>query len=77
LHASWRVSVRATIMIGGQRIRVGLHDAGKTAEVTIETDTCQITVENGITITASRTTGCNIKTAQSLELWPARQPSRP
>jgi hypothetical protein len=32
-------------MIGGQRIQVGLPHAGKTAEVTIETDTYQITVD--------------------------------
>jgi hypothetical protein len=32
-------------MIGGQRIQVGLPHAGKTAGVTIEADTFQITVE--------------------------------
>ena len=48
-------------MIGGQRIQVGLPHAGKTTEVTIETDTYQITVEDGITVTAPRTTGCDIK----------------
>jgi hypothetical protein len=36
-----RVSVRGAIMIGGQRIQVGLPHAGKTAEVTIETGTYQ------------------------------------
>jgi hypothetical protein len=42
-------------MIGGQRIQVGLPYAGKTAEITIEADTYQITVEPGITITVART----------------------
>ena len=35
-----------------QKIYVGLAHARKTAEVTVEADTCQITVEPGITITA-------------------------
>ena len=39
-------------MIGGQRVQVGLVRARKTAEVTVEADTCQITVELGITISA-------------------------
>ena len=56
-----RVSVRGAIMIGGQRIQVGLPHAGKTADVTIETDTYQITVEEGITITAPRKTSHDIK----------------
>ncbi len=56
-----RISVRGTIMIGGQRIQVGLPYAGKTAEVTIETDTCQITVEDGVTMTAPRRTSRDIK----------------
>ena len=47
-----RVSVRGAIMIGGQKIQVGLAHARKIAEVTVEADTCQITVEPGITITA-------------------------
>ena len=41
-------------MIGGQRIQVGLPHAGKTVEVTVETDTYQITVADGITIAAAR-----------------------
>jgi hypothetical protein len=56
-----RVSVRGAIMIGGQRIQVGLAHARKTAEVTVEADTCQITVEPGITITAPRTTSSDIR----------------
>jgi hypothetical protein len=55
-----RVSVRGAIMIGGQRIQVGLPHAGKTAEVTIETDTYRITVEDGIAFAAPRTTSRDI-----------------
>ena len=47
-------------MIGGQRIQVGLPHAGKTAEITAEADTYQITVEDGITVTAPRTTSRDI-----------------
>jgi hypothetical protein len=43
-------------MIGGQRIQVGLPHAGKTADITIEAGTFQITVEPGIVITAARAT---------------------
>jgi hypothetical protein len=56
-----RVSVRGAIMIGGQRIQVGLAHARKTAEVTVGADTYQITVEPGITITAPRKTASDIK----------------
>jgi integrase-like protein len=52
LAVTRRVSVRGAIMVGGQKIQVGLAHARKTAEVTMEADTCQITVEPGITITA-------------------------
>jgi hypothetical protein len=55
------VSVRGAIMIGGQRIQVGLAHAGKTAEVTVEADTYQITVDPGITISAPRTTSGDIR----------------
>ena len=34
-----RVSVRGAIMIDGQRIAVGLPHAGKTAEITVGSDT--------------------------------------
>jgi hypothetical protein len=34
-------------MIGGQRIQLGLPHAGKTAEVSVEADIYQITVEPG------------------------------
>jgi hypothetical protein len=56
-----RVSVRGAIMIGGQRIQVGLQHAGKTADVTVESDTYQITVEPGITVTAPRTASGEIR----------------
>jgi hypothetical protein len=41
-------------MIAGQRIPVGLPHAGKTAELTVEPDTYQITMDPGITVTARR-----------------------
>jgi transposase InsO family protein len=55
------VSARGAIMIGGQKIQVGLAHARKTAEVSVEADTYQITVEPGITITAHRTTSSDIR----------------
>ncbi len=61
LTVTRRVSVRGAIMIGGQKIQVGLVHARKTAEVTVEADTYQITVEPGITITAPRTTSRDIR----------------
>jgi hypothetical protein len=51
-----RVSIRGAIMIGGQRIQVGLPHAGKTAEVTVEADTYQISVEDGVAFAAPRKT---------------------
>ena len=56
-----RVSVRGAVMVGGQQIQVGLAHARKTAEVTVEADTYQITVEPGITSTAPRTTSRDIR----------------
>jgi hypothetical protein len=61
LTVTRRVSVRGAIMIGGQRIQVGLPHAGKTAEVSVEADIYQITVEPGTTITAARTTSRDIR----------------
>jgi hypothetical protein len=55
-----RVSIRGAIMIGGQRIQVGLPHAGKTVQVTIGSDTYQITVEDGIILTAPRKTSRDI-----------------
>jgi hypothetical protein len=48
-------------MIGRQRVQVGLPHAGKTAEITIEADTYQITVDDGPTVVAPRTTSRDIK----------------
>ena len=48
-------------MIGGQKIQVGLAHARKTVEVSVETDTYQVTVEPGITVTAPRTTSRDIR----------------
>jgi len=48
-------------MVGRQKIQVGLAHARKTAEVTVEAGTCQITVEDGITLTAPRTTSRDIR----------------
>jgi hypothetical protein len=56
-----RVSVRGAIMVGGQKIQVGLTHARKTVQFTVGADTYQITVEPGITLTASRTTSRDIK----------------
>jgi hypothetical protein len=61
LTVTRRVSVRGAIMIGDQRIQVGLPHARKTAQVTVESDTYQITVEPGITVTAPRTTSREIR----------------
>ncbi len=56
-----RVSIRGAIMVGGQKIQVGLVHARKTAQVTVESDTYLITVGLGNTITAPRTTSRDIK----------------
>lgn len=48
-------------MIGGQRLQVGLPQVGKTAEIAIGSDTYQITVEDGIALTAPRTTSRDIR----------------
>jgi transposase InsO family protein len=67
-----RVSARGAIMIGGQRIQVGLPHAGKTADVTIDADTYQITVEDGITFAAPGTTSRDIKRHKASNYGPAR-----
>jgi len=59
-------------MIGGQRIQVGLPHAGKTAEITIEADTSQISVEDGAAITAARTTSPGIKRHKASNYGSAR-----
>ena len=48
-------------MVGGQKIQAGLTHARKTADVTVGTDAYQIAVEDGITITAPRTTSRDIR----------------
>ena len=48
-------------MIGGQWIQVGVPHAGKTAEIAVEADTYQITVEDGIALIAPRETSRDIK----------------
>jgi hypothetical protein len=48
-------------MIGGQKIQVGLAHGRKTAGMSVEADTCRCTVEPGITITAPRATGRDIR----------------
>jgi hypothetical protein len=47
-------------MIGGQRIQVGLPYAGKTVEITVKTDTYQITVDDRVALTAPRATSREI-----------------
>jgi hypothetical protein len=61
LAVARRVSVRGAIMIGGQKIQVGLAHARKTVQVTVGTDTYQVTVEPGITLTATRTGSRDIR----------------
>ena len=48
-----RVSVRGAIMVGGQKIQVGLAHARKTVAVTVGPDTIQVAVETSITVTAA------------------------
>jgi hypothetical protein len=56
-----RVPIRGAIMIGRQRIQAGLPHAGKTVQVTAETDTYQITVEDGLAFATPRTTSRDMK----------------
>ncbi len=71
LHVQRRVSIRGAIMIGGQRIQVGLPHAGKTAEVTVESDTYQITLADGIAMSAPRKTSCDIRRHKASNYGPA------
>ena len=70
LQVKRRVSVRGAIMIGGQRIQVGLPHAGKTVEITVESDTYQITAGPGIAITAPRTASRDIKRHKAADYQP-------
>jgi len=54
------VSVRS-VMIGGQKIQVGLPHARKTVQVTVGPGTYQVAVETGITVTVARTTSHDIR----------------
>ena len=56
-----RVSVRGSVMVGGQKIQVGLAHARKTVQVTVGPDTYQVAVETGITVTAARTGSRDIR----------------
>jgi hypothetical protein len=68
-----RVSSRGAIVIGGQRIQVGLPHAGKTVTITVDSDTYQITAEDGITIAAARKTSRAINRHKASDY---REPSR-
>lgn len=69
-----RISVRGTIMVGGQRIQVGLPHAGKTAEVTIEPDAFTVHVAPDITGIAARSSSREIRRHKASH-YPARPPS--
>ena len=64
-------------MVGGQKIQVGLAHARKMAEVTVEADTCRVTVDPGITITAPRTTSRDIRRHKASSYGPAAAPALP
>jgi hypothetical protein len=63
-----RVSVRGSVMVGGQKIQVGLTHARKTVQVTVGTDTYEITVEPGHHRHRSPDQQPRHQTAQGLEL---------
>ena len=69
-----RISSRGAIMIGGQRIQVGLPHAHKTAEIIIETDTYRISVGDELHITAPRTTSRDIRRHKASNYGPPRPP---
>jgi hypothetical protein len=56
-----RVSVRGSVMVGGQKIQVGLAHSRKTVAVTVGSDTYQIAIEPGITVTAARISSRDIR----------------
>lgn len=58
-------------MIGGQRIQVGLPQAGKTAEITVGPDTYQVTVPDGVMLTAPRRTSREIRRHKASHYDPA------
>ena len=65
LVVSRRVSVRGSVMVGRQKIQVGLAHARKTVQVTVGPDTYEVTVETGITVTAARTASRDIRRHKS------------
>jgi len=69
-----RVSVRGSVMVGRQKIQVGLAHARKTVQVTVGPDTYQITVEPGITVTAPRASGRDIRRHQASNYSPKLGP---
>ena len=56
-----RVPVRGPVMVGGQKIQVGLAHARKIVQVSVGPDTYQITVETGTTVTAPRNASRDIR----------------
>jgi hypothetical protein len=56
-----RVSQRGAVMIGGQRIQVGLPHVGKTVLITIEPDTFLVAVDDSAVITKARTGSRDIR----------------
>ena len=71
-----RVSVRGAIMIGGQRIQVGLPHAGKTAEITIEADAYRITIDDSAIISAPRQASRDIRRHKASH-YPGSPPPAP
>jgi hypothetical protein len=59
-------------MIRSQRIQVGLPHAGKTADITIQTDTYHIAVPDAATVIAPRNASRDIKRHAALNYSPAR-----
>jgi hypothetical protein len=58
-------------MIGRQRIQVGLRHAGKIADITVGSDTYQISIEDDITITAARQSSRDIRRHKASNYRPA------
>lgn len=58
-------------MIGRQRIQVGLPHAGKIADITVGSDTYQISIEDDITITAPRRSSRDIRRHKASNYRPA------
>jgi transposase len=71
-----RVSSRGAIVIGGQRIQVGLPHADKTADITIEANTYRITIEDALTFIAPRATSRDIRRHKASR-YPRPQAGRP